>query len=692
MLNANGGGLDASTSRGFSSFASNQQGGNDGSYQQPGNNFGGIQSGFGGGQMPGNRGGQGFTSMPMQGQPQPQPQQQRFPSGNLSNQLQQMGQYGQAPGRVPSGALLSMNGLGGGRGSPSPGQPMGGHLDSQQLGGMQQPGMQQMASQQLQQGRGPGLGLSGGSGGGSSGFTGQGGFGSGLGLSRMGGNFGGGGGNNAGFGPGNIGSPSRSGSLAGVFGGQQPQQQQQQAGQGHVGPPQQQQPGMQQPPTLSQPQQQQAQQQHQHMSGDLMSMLDGRGPTHTSQGSLASAVIGKYSQPPGRQAGGNEDEATLAFDEADFPSLGGGPTRPSGGAPDGTGHAGPSQGTAQPPGTVSSTPGGPTLLGGDSYQALQLSGKGQEFNMQAEEFPALPGAPRPTADGGEAPKAEAAGNQGFPGNEGEADGRQQLAGMHPGHPDYEQTVRLYAQQQAQARGMQGGAAFLGGQGDAQQSAAGKSGGGSPGGQPDVFGLLGLLSVIRMTDPDLTTLALGTDLTTLGLNLNSPDSLHKTFASPWSDGPLKPEPEFKVPSCYLHQPPRLQAGYFAKFQQDTLFYIFYSMPADEAQLLAADELSARQWWYHKDYKVWLTRIPKTEPIMKTARFERGSYLVFDTQTWDAVRKDNFVVHYDSLERPPDLPRPAPGSGAAPPGAGPGGASALKPPGSASHSGLAPGSAL
>ena len=37
---------------------------------------------------------------------------------------------------------------------------------------------------------------------------------------------------------------------------------------------------------------------------------------------------------------------------------------------------------------------------------------------------------------------------------------------------------------------------------------------------DRFGLLGLLSVIRMTDPDLNTLALGTDLTTLGLNLNS----------------------------------------------------------------------------------------------------------------------------------------------------------------------------
>lgn len=60
---------------------------------------------------------------------------------------------------------------------------------------------------------------------------------------------------------------------------------------------------------------------------------------------------------------------------------------------------------------------------------------------------------------------------------------------------------------------------------------------------DRFGLLGLLTVIRMTDPDLTTLALGTDLTTLGLHLNSPDNVFKTFASPWADQPLKPEPEF-----------------------------------------------------------------------------------------------------------------------------------------------------
>ena len=35
-----------------------------------------------------------------------------------------------------------------------------------------------------------------------------------------------------------------------------------------------------------------------------------------------------------------------------------------------------------------------------------------------------------------------------------------------------------------------------------------------------YGLAGLLSLIHMTDPNLNTLSLGTELTTLGLDLNS----------------------------------------------------------------------------------------------------------------------------------------------------------------------------
>ena len=58
----------------------------------------------------------------------------------------------------------------------------------------------------------------------------------------------------------------------------------------------------------------------------------------------------------------------------------------------------------------------------------------------------------------------------------------------------------------------------------------------------------------------------------------------------------------MPQYYRHQPPRLHLGYLAKFTQETLFYVFYSMPGDEAQILAADELSHRGWWFHKDHKV------------------------------------------------------------------------------------------
>ena len=82
------------------------------------------------------------------------------------------------------------------------------------------------------------------------------------------------------------------------------------------------------------------------------------------------------------------------------------------------------------------------------------------------------------------------------------------------------------------------------------SPGGSNRGGAANASPDRFGLLGLLSVIRMTDPDLTTLALGTDLTTLGLHLNSPENVYRTFASPWADSPLRPEPDFKVGSEFF----------------------------------------------------------------------------------------------------------------------------------------------
>ncbi|PRP80250.1 hypothetical protein PROFUN_12189 [Planoprotostelium fungivorum] len=174
---------------------------------------------------------------------------------------------------------------------------------------------------------------------------------------------------------------------------------------------------------------------------------------------------------------------------------------------------------------------------------------------------------------------------------------------------------------------------------------------------DRFGLLGLLSVIRMTEPDLNTLALGTDLTTLGLNLNSPDTLYSTFGSPWADTPAKREPEFYIPMCYYMQQPLHSPLYKLHLCSDEmLFYMFYCMPKDFLQVAAAAELFKRDWRYHKELKIWITRILNVEPTIKTPMYERGSYDYFDINSWSRVRKDNFAFSYDQLETlPPQVKR-------------------------------------
>jgi len=154
-----------------------------------------------------------------------------------------------------------------------------------------------------------------------------------------------------------------------------------------------------------------------------------------------------------------------------------------------------------------------------------------------------------------------------------------------------------------------------------------------------FGLLGLLSVIRMEDADRGTLALGTDLTSLGLNLNSSEALHTSFSSPWSDRPgTKNEPQFNLPQCFsvVNATPKnaskqtLKASHFSKFQLETLFYIFYAMPRDIAQVFAAQELYNREWRYHMEHKVWFSLAKEQQP---PPQGQQQQYIYFDIQAWE-----------------------------------------------------------
>lgn len=142
-----------------------------------------------------------------------------------------------------------------------------------------------------------------------------------------------------------------------------------------------------------------------------------------------------------------------------------------------------------------------------------------------------------------------------------------------------------------------------------------------------YGLLGILKVIRMTDPDLNTLALGMDLTNLGLNLNSPECLYATFASPWSDAPARKDPEFYLPPCYYMNPPQLKTAHLQKFSWETLFYIFFNMPRDTLQAYAAAELYNRGWKYHRELKMWF--------ILQEEEGQAGHprWVCFDSTAWE-----------------------------------------------------------
>lgn len=71
--------------------------------------------------------------------------------------------------------------------------------------------------------------------------------------------------------------------------------------------------------------------------------------------------------------------------------------------------------------------------------------------------------------------------------------------------------------------------------------------------------------------------------------------------------LCPPQAYQLPEALQQrQERRIDPRLYPRLQDETLFYCFYAMPFDEAQLLAADELTRRGWMYHKDTKTWVQR--------------------------------------------------------------------------------------
>ncbi|KAK7522489.1 hypothetical protein IWZ03DRAFT_371400 [Phyllosticta citriasiana] len=169
---------------------------------------------------------------------------------------------------------------------------------------------------------------------------------------------------------------------------------------------------------------------------------------------------------------------------------------------------------------------------------------------------------------------------------------------------------------------------------------------------DRFGLPGLLAMIPPDSLDHSSLAVGQDLTVLGLDLNRPDNspLYPTFGSPFADAASRPVvPDFALPVAYtVTNVPPLHTK-ITSFSDETLFAIFYQNPRDVIQEVAAQELWNRDWRWHKELRQWMMKDANfPQPQRLSDKQERGCYIFFDVNNWRRERRE-LLLDYEHLDQ-------------------------------------------
>jgi CCR4-NOT transcription complex subunit 2 len=79
------------------------------------------------------------------------------------------------------------------------------------------------------------------------------------------------------------------------------------------------------------------------------------------------------------------------------------------------------------------------------------------------------------------------------------------------------------------------------------------------------------------------------------------------------------------------PPSLKGEHLSKFQVETLFYMFYSLPKDLLQSFAACELYRRDWKYHEELRIWLK--PRTPQELMQSH-PSVQFVFFDVTNWES----------------------------------------------------------
>ncbi|KAH7328216.1 CobW/HypB/UreG, nucleotide-binding domain-containing protein [Stachybotrys elegans] len=166
---------------------------------------------------------------------------------------------------------------------------------------------------------------------------------------------------------------------------------------------------------------------------------------------------------------------------------------------------------------------------------------------------------------------------------------------------------------------------------------------------DKWGIKGLRTLMN-NYPDYHAMVVGMDPSSLGLDMSSQELFSTQIYSLFDDLPPRPTVnagKFRLPECYNVTNVQPIESKIQSFNEETLFWIFYSCPADVKQHLAAVELHSRNWRWHKKLRVWLTKDEHMTPQILSPNHERGYYIVWDTSSWRKDRRE-FTLHYGDLD--------------------------------------------
>ncbi|KAL1227246.1 CCR4-NOT transcription complex subunit [Trichinella spiralis] len=163
------------------------------------------------------------------------------------------------------------------------------------------------------------------------------------------------------------------------------------------------------------------------------------------------------------------------------------------------------------------------------------------------------------------------------------------------------------------------------------------------GQFDMKTLATLLKSLRKADPFLQSLFVGYDVTKLDSNLVYING--KLRSLPIAPLPLRGG-DIQIPQEYLISSQvnsRLPSLNMSRYNEDLLFYMFYTFLGDTLQMSSAAELFRRNWRYHLYMQRWLFPESTVFSVRDSQRIEQGTCLIFEPLEWRKIQKRMELIH-------------------------------------------------